>query len=280
MAKGNFIRSLRQLILLTVLLIVAGSTYLSQARSTSWNEPLWVTLYPITADGRQSTRDYIDTLTTRQFVAIEKFMEQETHRYGVAINRPVRIDIGLPVAEQPPAPPESRNPLSVALWSIRMRWWAHQATKNQPGATPDIRLFLVYYDSRIRTRLPHSLGMQKGMLGVVHVFADRDMQKLNNFVITHEMLHTLGATDKYTIDNNLPLFPIGYAEPDNEQQYPQRYAEVMGGRIPLSDTEAVMPDSLRQVRVGRSTALEIRWIETPKKEPVTLGRADGQMASD
>jgi len=40
MAKGNFIRSLRQLILLTVLLIVAGSTYLRQARSTRWDEPL------------------------------------------------------------------------------------------------------------------------------------------------------------------------------------------------------------------------------------------------
>ncbi len=280
MAKGNFIRSLRQLILLTILLIVAGSTYLSQARSTSWNEPLWVTLYPITADGRQATRDYIDTLSTKQFVAIERFMEQETRRYGVAIDRPIRIDLGLPIAEQPPAPPVSHNPITVALWSIRLRWWAHQATRNQPGATPDIRLFLVYHDPEINFQVPHSLGMQKGMLGVVHAFAERDMQKKNNFVIAHEMLHTLGATDKYAFESNLPLFPIGYAEPDSARRYPQRYAEIMGGRIPLSDSEAVMPDSLRQARVGRSTALEIRWIETLKKEPVTLGRADGQMASD
>jgi hypothetical protein len=194
-------------------------------------------------------------------------MGRETRRYDVAIERPVRIDIGLPVAEQPPAPPESRNPITVALWSIRLRWWAHQATKNQPGATPDIRLFLVYHDPGIRTRVPHSLGMQEGMLGVVHVFADRNMQKKNNVVIAHEMLHTLGATDKYAIDGNLPLFPVGYAEPDRTARHPQRYAEIMGGRIPLSDTEAVMPDSLRQVRVGGYTALEIRWIETLKKNP-------------
>ena len=279
MAKGTFIRSLRQLILLTVLLIVAGSTYLNRARSTSWEEPLWVTLYPIVADGRQTTTDYIDTLTVKHFVAIERFMEQETSRYDLAINRPVRIDIGLPITEQPPAPPQSRNPVRVALWSIQLRWWAWQATRQQPGATPDIRLFLVYHDPEIQARVPHSLGMQEGMLGVAHLFADRGMQKKNNFVIAHEMLHTLGATDKYAMDSNLPIFPIGYAEPDRAQRYPQRFAEIMGGQIPVSDTEAVMPDGLKQARVGRETALELRWIDSLKKEPVKLGRADGQMAS-
>jgi len=263
MAQGNFIRSLRQLILLTILLIVAGGSYLNRVRSTSWQEPLWVTLYPIDADKRQATEDYIGTLTTRQFIAIEQFMERETRRYGVDIGRPIRIDVGRPIAEQPPVPPANPNPVTVAFWSIRLRWWAHRATSDQPGATPDIRLFLVYHDPRIRFRVPHSLGLQKGMLGVAHLFADGEMQEKNNVVITHEMLHTLGATDKYDADSNLPLFPIGYAEPDREPLYPQRYAEIMGGRIPLSDTEAVMPDSLQQVRVGWATALEIRWTKQP-----------------
>ncbi len=280
MAKGNFFRSLRQLILLTILLMVAGGSYLSQIRSTSWEEPLWIPLYPIAADGQQVARSYIGTLTAQQFVAIEQFLERETRRYGVAINRPIRIDIGETVAEQPPSPPVNRNPISVAMWSLRLRWWAYQTTKDQPGATPDIRLFLVYHDPEIQPRVPHSLGMQKGMLGVVHVFADRNMRKKNNVVIAHEMLHTLGATDKYAADSNLPLFPIGYAEPDSLQRHPQRYAEIMGGRIPLSETEAVIPDSLQQAIVGKETALEIRWIETLKKEPVRLGRADGQMASE
>jgi len=280
MAKGNFIRSLRQLILLTLLLIIAGGSYLNRARSTSWEEPLWVTLYPISADQQQTTQRYIDALTEKQFAAIEQFMEQETRRYGVAISRPVRIDVGLPVAEQPPPPPQSRNPITVAFWSMRLRWWAYQVTRDQPGATPNIRLFLVYHDPKIRATVPHSLGMQEGMLGVVHVFADRNMQKKNNVVIAHEMLHTLGATDKYAGNSNLPLFPTGYAEPDASRRFPQQFAEIMGGRIPLSKIKAVMPDSLRQVRVGSYTALEIRWTETLKKEPVTLGKADGRMAFD
>ncbi len=274
MAKGNFVRSLRQLILLAILLIVAGGTYLNRMRSTSWEEPLWVTLYPITADGQQVTRDYIDTLTTREFSAIERFMETETRRYGVSIDRPVRIDVGLPITELPPQPPAASNPIRIALWSLRLRWWATQVTKDQPGATPDIRLFLVFHNPETRSQVPHSLGMQKGMLGVVHVFASRKMQDKNNVVIAHEMLHTLGATDKYSADN-LPVYPIGYADPDNANRYPQEYAEIMGGRIPLSPTKAVMPESLRQVRVGESTALEIRWIEMLGTETTLVGKADG-----
>jgi hypothetical protein len=280
MAKGNFFRSLRQLILLTILLMVATGSYLTQMRSTSWEEPLWVTLYPIDADGRQATKKYIDALTGKPFMAIERFMEQETRRYGVDIDRPIRIDIGLPVDGLPPAPPVDRNPFKIALWSLELRWWAYQATKDQTGATPDIRLFIVYHDPDISFEVMHSLAMQKGMLGIVHAFADRRLQNKNNVVIAHEMLHTLGATDKYARENNLPLYPIGYAEPDGTRLYPQRYAEIMGGRIPLSESEAVMPDSLRQVRVGGSTALEIRWIDALEKEPVTLGGADGQMASE
>lgn len=280
MAKGNLFRSLRQLILLTILLGVATGSYLTHTRSTSWEEPLWIRLYPINADGRTATSQYIDNLTEKSFIAIERFMEKETRRYSVGIERPIRIDLGLPIAELPPAPPADRHPLKVALWSLELRWWARQVTKDQPGATPDIRLFLVYHDPEISFEAMHSLGMQKGMLGVVHAYAARHLQKQNNVVIAHEMLHTLGATDKYVPENNLPLYPIGYAEPNSTSLYPQRYAEIMGGRIPLSKTRAVMPKSLKQVRVGAGTALEIRWIDSFEEAPVALGGADGRMASE
>lgn len=261
MAKGNYLRALRQLILLTILLAIAAGSYLTRTRSTSWEEPLWVTLYPIAADDRPITQETVRNLTNKTFADIEAFMERETRRYGVPISRPIRIDIGQPVATQPPAPPDSRNPVRVALWSLGLRWWAWRSTRDQPGATPDIRLFLVYHDPELRPRVPHSLGMREGLIGVVHVFADRRMHKQNNVVIAHEMLHTLGASDKYSPDDNLPLYPIGFAEPDREPRYPQSSAEIMGGRIPLSATEAVIPDNLREVRVGPYTALEIRWIE-------------------
>lgn len=280
MARGNFFRTLRQLILLIVLLFVATGSYLARSRSTDWNEPLWVAMYPINADGRQVTRDYIETLAAGQFADIEQFMERETRRYGVDISRPVRIDVGRPVETLPPEPPADGNPVSIAMWSIKLRWWARQVTRDQPGATPDIRLFLVYHDPETNPEVPDSLGLQKGLIGVVHVFAKAAQRRQNNFVIAHEMMHTLGASDKYSLRTNLPIYPFGYAEPDKAERYPQRFAEIMGGRIPLSPTEAVMPESLQEARVGPGTALEIRWIDSLEKAPVALAGADGQIASN
>jgi hypothetical protein len=259
-AKSNFIRSLRQLILLTILFMVAVSSFLTRSKSTSWEEPLWVALYPIAADARPETSDYIEQLTRKNFRAIEQFMASETKRYGVQVDQPVRIEVGQSIAEIPPVPPAENNPFSIALWSLKLRWWARQVTKDQPGPTPDIRLFLVYHGPDPVAALPHSLGLQKGMLGVVHVFAAKSQQGTNNFIIAHEMLHTLGATDKYAAGSNQPLHPIGYAEPDREPLHPQTMAEIMGGRIPVSLDESEIPASLRYARVGSATALEIRWV--------------------
>jgi hypothetical protein len=122
-------------------------------------------------------------------------------------------------------------------------------------------MFLVYFDPEKTPVLAHSLGLQEGLIGVVNVFAKRSQAQTNNFVITHEMLHTLGATDKYDFAGNMPAYPEGYADPDLYPLYPQTHAEVMGGRIPLSETSATIPTGLHQVIVGAETAEEIRWVE-------------------
>jgi len=275
MAERSFIRSIRQLTLLTVALAIAGSSYLTRMRTTSWEQPLWVTIYPIVADDRQVTHDYVEKLSSEHFKSIERFMEDETARYGVDIGRPVRIDVGKPVAELPPAPPRDNNPLKIIWWSLQLRLWAGSATDGQPGATPDIRLFVIYHDPTISTKIPHSLGLQKGMIGVVHAFAARRMKGSNQFVIAHEMLHTLGASDKYMPGSNLPIFPIGYAEPYAAPRHPQQFAEIMGGRIPISAAESIMPTSLQDARIGAETALELRWLdELPPRQTTTAKRND------
>jgi hypothetical protein len=108
--------------------------------------------------------------------------------------------------------------------------------------------------------VPHSLGLQAGLLGVVYAYADESLNEPNNVVIAHEVLHALGATDKYDAETNQPLFPQGYGEPDAEPRYPQAWAEIMAGRIAISDDEAEMPDGLADVLVGPETATEIRWL--------------------
>jgi len=99
------------------------------------------------------------------------------------------------------------------------------------------------------------------MIGIVNAYAGRREASFNNVIIAHEFLHTLGATDKYDPENGLPSFPLGFAEPERNPRYPQRFAEIMGGRIPLADDDAVIPDDLKKVVIGRQTAEEIRLVE-------------------
>lgn len=103
--------------------------------------------------------------------------------------------------------------------------------------------------------------MQKGLIGVVYAFADPQMAGANNIVIAHELMHTLGASDKYAPATNLPQFPGGYGDPEAQPRYPQRDAEIMAGRRAISATEAQMPPDLDAVVVGEQTAREIGWTQ-------------------
>jgi hypothetical protein len=97
------------------------------------------------------------------------------------------------------------------------------------------------------------------MLGVVHAFAARRAAAPNDVVITHELMHTLGATDKYDPETDAPRFPDGYAEPDRQPLLPQVHAEIMAGRMMISPTTWEMPDSLEAVVMGAQSAREIHW---------------------
>ena len=127
------------------------------------------------------------------------------------------------------------------------------------GPDPDIQIFVVYHDPQLHGSVGHSVGLQKGLVGVVNAYASRRMAGSNNVIIAHELLHTLGATDKYDPRNDLPMYPAGYADPDRDPLHPQDQAEIMGGRIPLAPGKAAIPRSLAQTVIGPATANEIGW---------------------
>ena len=149
--------------------------------------------------------------------------------------------------------------MRVAWWSLKLRWFAARASQVPGRAPPRIRMFVLYHDPSTLERVPDSHGLQKGLVGIVHAFAERSMAGGNNIVIAHELLHTVGATDKYDLATEMPLYPGGFADPDRTPLYPQDDAEIMAGRRALSAQEAQMPASLRNVVVGPDTAREIRW---------------------
>jgi hypothetical protein len=251
-------RKLRIAILLLILLFVSLSTWLTRARSTDWNNSLWVKIYPINADGSEASRKYIQHLDIDDFSAIESFIARETAKYGHTLARPVRMELGREIRQQPPSIPTSASALDIMLWSLKMRWWAGSTAGPQDSPDPDVRIFVRYFAPTDRFVLENSVGLQKGMVGIVNAYAGRSHNGLNNVIVAHEFLHTLGASDKYDLGTGMPAFPLGFAEPERKPRYPQRHAEIMGGRIPLSDNSARTPDSLKSVIIGAMTAEEIR----------------------
>lgn len=253
-------KALRVLILLVILIIVAGVTMMTKYRSLKWDRTLDVVVYPINADKTDVTRAYIAGLRTGALQPIASMMKEEAQRYGLPQNEPVRLWLAPEVDAMPPEPPSSGNVLSIINWSLKLRYWAWQHD-HFDRTKPNIRLFALFHDPARVSALPHSQGLEKGMLGVAHVFASARQEGGNNVVLAHEMLHTLGATDKYDLRTTLPLFPDGYAEPEKRPRFPQAFAEVMGGRIPLTESRAEIPEDLSSCLVGAATARELKWVK-------------------
>lgn len=252
-------RKLRIVVLLLVLATVAQTAWLGKSRATSWKSSLSVAIYPIAGDSSSATDAYIAKLSAETFDPIKEFFEREAKRYGVDTWRPVDVALAPRIASLPPAAPAGAGPLASILWSLEMRYWAWR-NDNQEGPKPHVRLYVIYHDPEQTDSVAHSVGLEKGLVGVIHVFASRRMAAQNSVVIAHELMHTLGATDKYDPATNLPRYPEGYAEPDRAPRFPQQEAEIMGGRTPISDREAKIPSSLYDVIVGPATAREINWV--------------------
>ena len=250
-------KAVRITILLFILFFVAASTWLTKARSTDWNNSLWVKIYPINADGSEESASYIDSLDVGDFTAVEEFVAREAQRYGKPLQRPVRVELGREIREQPPAIGSEPGTFDVMLWSIKMRWWASSRAGEQDAVAPDVRIFVRYHRPRDGYLLENSVGLQKGMVGIVNARASRRHTSMNNVVVAHEFLHTLGATDKYDPATGQPLVPDGLAEPERAPLYPQRYAEIMGGRIARAANDAIIPKSLKYALIGPLTASEI-----------------------
>lgn len=254
------LRTLRVTVLLFILFMVAMNTWLARLYATDWSRPLRVVITPINADGSAASTQYIDTLTPASFMPIENFFRREIARYGRSLHDPLDIRLAPPIAQLPPEPPRDPGVLPAMLWSLRMRYWAWRADDPE-GPPAQVRLFVKYHDPSRYRRLAHSVGLEKGMIGLINAYASPQMTARNNVVIAHELMHTLGATDKYDPHTNQPLYPQGYASPGQHPLLPQRQAEIMGGRVPVTATRSHMPDGLGQVVVGPWTAREINWID-------------------
>jgi len=226
----------------------------------NWNQTLEVTVFPINADGHPVTDDYINSLSDDTFKIINQWGVREAARHNLNLSTPLKVKLGQPILKQPPPFPTNTSPLHVVFWGLKFRWWAFRNTPDDGGDLTRVRLFVMYYEGTDGQTLSHSLGMQKGLMGLVHAFADRNQTQQNNIIIAHEILHTVGAIDKYDFSGS-PQYPVGFANPNRTPLFPQRNAEIMAGRIPTSQRNSYMAETLRSVTVNKYTASEINWLK-------------------
>ncbi|MBS1143504.1 MAG: hypothetical protein H6R14_910 [Proteobacteria bacterium] len=249
-------RRFRILILLLALASVGLSAWRANTRLTAWEHTIHVAIYPIAGDPSPVTADYLRSLSRDSFADIAEWMQQQTAQQGLGILQPIALHVAPPLAETPPLPPRQASALEAILWSLKLRWWAAQHDRID-APKPHIRLFVLFHDPAVSASLPHSTGLSKGQIGIIHAFATRQQRRQNAVVIAHEMLHTFGATDKYDLATSQPIYPQGYAEPERNPRFPQTMAEIMGGRTPIDERTAEIPASLADTLIGRETAEEI-----------------------
>jgi hypothetical protein len=252
-------KKLRVFILLIILGTAVQQIFLDKA-DLDWKDNFYVVVYPVNADASAEVGAYIKTLTRDDFEPMAEYFAEEGARYHLGMRRPVEVQLGDVVTEIPPAPPEDGSVLSTIIWSLKFRLFAWQ---NSPkvNVKPDIKLYLLYYNPVTSPALSHSTAIAQGRIGRVNLFGDAAYNKQNLVITAHELLHTLTATDKYDLSNTLPIYPEGYAEPDKQPRYPQDFAELMGGRVAISDSKAEKPKSLVQTLIGEKTAREIGWLK-------------------
>jgi hypothetical protein len=256
----NWWKVFRIVILLAIFFTLAFYGKLQKLQARSWAVPLQVVIYPINGDNNSPVvNEYINELNESVFKPVDEFMQQQSLSYQLATRHPTETRLGAVMKLQPPESPRpDENVFAIIVWSIKLRYWAYQNTPDSDSNMHRIRVFVYYHEPINGRHLVHSLGLDNGLIAIVHAFASENQDEQNNVVIAHELLHTVGATDKYAADGQ-PVFPVGYAAPGQSPLYPQNKAEIMAIGIAESASKSRMAVHLNECVVGEQTAKEINW---------------------
>jgi hypothetical protein len=250
----------RIVLLLSILFVIVVGTWMTEKRMAAWERPILVTVYPVAADDRPSTLEFARNIEADSFDAVNQFFATQSRPYGFSVTPAFRFQVAEASTDRPPQVPEQFNTAAIGWWSLKMRWWTWKKSLTDGLVTADIQMVMMLHNLSGGSEMGISVGMRKGRYGIVKAYARKSLEQTNLVVFTHELLHVLGATDKYVLSTGDPIYPEGFADPDQQPLFPQTRAEIMGGAIPISTVSYAMPDSLGQCKIGRLTAEEIGFL--------------------
>jgi hypothetical protein len=254
----------RLFVLLCVFGVVAVWGFGVQARREarrSWQRSLHVAVVLLAAEPLEPAVVTAFRRTAREASA---FIQREHARYAADRGPLLHFHVFGPSdpGGPPPQAPEDGAPWSRLWQRIELLRYLH-AIHGRAGVSAD------RYDARMYVlarppqpgqapRFVEGVGEAGGEFGIISTDLDRGMVIAAWTAVVHEALHTVGASDKYDETGHARL-PDGFAEPAQVPLYPQRFAEIMVGEIPLAPGRGRLPASFAQLVIGPATAREIGW---------------------
>lgn len=246
--------------ILIAVLIWAGCDIQRRRARNQWIETLDVALILVRKDNLD---EGAVEMLKRRAGALEERLAAEFHRRNPDAPKPFHFEVRGPVdlRRAPPRQP-SEGLFDLARYNFDL-WRFVRGVNADAGVEAssfDATIYLVARSPKASSGASvEGASQEGGTVGVVEVELDRTMVDFALFVTTHELLHLLGAKDKYDASGR-SLVPEGLAEPELRPLYPQRHAEVMARNVALSPTDERPPESLSDLKVGATTAREIGWV--------------------
>jgi len=244
---------------LSIVLLWATADVARRRARTRWERPLRVAVVvlrqgEVDDDAITALRDRAPALADR--------LGEEAERYRTLGFSPFAIDVLGPVAVTA-GPPRPRGSDWLALGRYAFELWRYRRGVDGPaGLLPRAYDAVIYAAARPpaseRWLSVEGLSQDGGRIGWVEVDLTSEMVDYALFVVAHELMHTLGATDKYD-DAGHTRIPDGLVDPDQVPRLPQPRAEVMARRRVVSESEERVPETLEELGVGPFTAREIGW---------------------
>lgn len=261
--QWRFYRQLSAFGILLIVIVVAARIYYHDNKKFDWDRTYNVALIEVAYGSKESTRTLSSNGKEILQQSLEKWFESEAKRVYNSQIKPFRFEILGPAFNEktPPTLPTEND----SLWTRYKQTSAFIKFFNdrfaQTGANPDnfdIKLYLYIYpaDKGLDYDKQHSVGTTRGRFGVVFLPIGKQSAGRTTCLIAHEILHTVGASDKYD-GSRLTVYPDGYFFP--AQRYPQQFAEIMALATPIDIGREKDADNLDTSRVGNKTAEEIGW---------------------
>jgi hypothetical protein len=251
-------------VMLAAVVIWAAIDVTARWSRKQWRRPLTVALV-IVARGPVAQPE-LDALVAG-VPRLSARLQSEFERYrGTRGSAPVSLQVLGPVRDQH-APPALRGRDLWERWqdSRRLSMYLQplDIAAHVRASAYDSRVYLVAAPAQgAQSPAVEGIAEAGGRVGLVQVELGPDMVDFALTVVAHELLHTVGATDKYDLRGQ-PVFPDGFAAPEQVPPYPQAFFEVMARGRPLDPQHSAAPDNLDHLRVGEQTAREVGWLRHP-----------------